>query len=102
MAVTCSLFGPLRERVGEKNVDVSIDSPATVRRVLDRLVEEHPPLEGTIFDDDGALQSINVTIDGANIHQADGLDTEVEAGATVRLAPPITGGGPLFRHGTER
>ena len=102
MAVTCSLFGPLRDRVGEKDVDVSIDSPATVRTVLDRLVDEHPVLEEAIFDEEGALQSINVTVDGENIQHAEGLDTEVEDGATVRLAPPISGGGSSFRDGTER
>ena len=102
MTVTCTLFGPLRDRAGEKEVELSIDRPVAVRTILHQLVDTHPDLEEALFDEDGALHPINVTVGGTNIQQADGLDTQVEDESTVRLAPPVTGGSTLLRDGTER
>lgn len=93
MAVTCALFGPLRETAGRKHVDVPGGQPATVRDVLEALVEEHPDLEAALFDPEGDLAAINVTVDGDHINQLDGLATRVRNDALVRIAPPVTGGG---------
>lgn len=91
MTVTCALFGPLREAAGRKNVELDIDSPASVRAVLDALIEAEPALADDLAEVEGS-GSLAITVDGTHIEQQDGFDTTVEDGAVVRLTPPIVGG----------
>lgn len=77
------------ETGGQRDVDVS---GATVRDVLETLVETFPGLEGRVLQD-GTLQSfINVYLDGTDVDMFDGLDTLVERDATLLLLPAMAGG----------
>lgn len=90
MEIECNFFGPLREAVGEKTVIREVDSDATVGDLLSGLVADHS-LDG-VLTDDGDLGSVTVTKNGTNVAHLDGLDTALDDGDVVRLAPPVVGG----------
>lgn len=92
MAVTCALFGPLRDAAGRKHVEVPADPPSTVIEVVRALAVAYPQVEEHLFGGDGRLRSINVTLNGDHIEHLDGLETAVADGDVIRLAPPVTGG----------
>jgi molybdopterin synthase sulfur carrier subunit len=90
MDIQCNFFGPLREAVGEKTVVCEIPPNATVRDLLADLVAAHD-LDG-VLTDDGDLGSVTVTKNGTNIAHLDDLETALDEGDVVRLAPPVVGG----------
>lgn len=92
MAITCALFGPLREAAGQKHVELHLETPTTVDAVITELVAEKPALDAQVFNEDRGLRSINVTLNGSHIQHLAGLETDVEEGDIVRLAPPVRGG----------
>lgn len=92
MAVTCALFGPLRDAAGRKYVEVSVEPPSTVSEVVRALVSAYPQVEEHLFAGGERLRSINVTLNGDHIEHLDGLETAVADGDVLRLAPPVTGG----------
>ena len=92
MEVTCALFGPLRDAVETKEIPLKLDGPLSVDQVLEELRDVHPELDEHIFDDDGNIRSVNITLDGRNIQQLDGLETSVTSESIIRIAPPVTGG----------
>ncbi len=66
----------------------------TVREVLQSLIATYPTIRDRIFAEDDELpQFLNVFIDGADVRLLDGLETRVEADATVILLPAVAGGG---------
>lgn len=91
MSVTCALFGPLRETAGRKHVELAVETPVSVRAVIDALTSEVPGLANH-FDDVEPGSSIAITVDGTHITQREGLETPVHDGEIVRMTPPIVGG----------
>lgn len=90
MEIECNLFGPYRDAVGEKTVVREVRADATVGDLLSGLVADYG-LDG-VLSDDGDLGSVTVTRNGTNISHLDGLDTVLDDGDVVRLAPPVVGG----------
>jgi molybdopterin converting factor small subunit len=87
--VECAFFGPLRESVGEKTVEVSLPEGATVRDLLDRVAEEY---DLAFFEDSDLRGDRTVTVDGKDIRHLDGPATTLADGATVRLTTAVYGG----------
>jgi molybdopterin synthase sulfur carrier subunit len=93
MAETVSVHVPtaLRGHVGEQ-AKVEVEG-ATVRDVLDRLVEQHPGLRGRLLDDAGELNKfVNVYVNDEDVRFLENLGTALKAGDTVTLVPSIAGG----------
>jgi len=65
---------------------------ATVREVLDGLVDTYPALRERIFDGDDLPQFLNVFVDGTDVRLHDGLETAIGNDATVILLPAVAGG----------
>jgi molybdopterin synthase sulfur carrier subunit len=87
------IFATLRQLVGQSEVEVPLQSGATVREVLAQLAEQHPALGERLFDGEGNLQSsINLLINGRNISFLDGLDTTVHESDRLALFPAVGGG----------
>jgi molybdopterin synthase sulfur carrier subunit len=87
--VECAFFGPLRESVGEKTVEVSLPEGATVRDLLDRVAEEY---DLAFFEDGDLRGDRTVTVDGKDVRHLDGPATTLSDGATVRLTTAVYGG----------
>ena len=67
--------------------------PGTLREVLAGLDASYPGLAGRILDDGGKIRRfVNVYIGDEDVRLAQGLDTEVSAGAQVSVIPAVAGG----------
>jgi len=74
---------------GAREVEASGE---TVRDLLDDLTGRFPGLSGQVFADDELAPFVNVYVEGEDVRTLDGLETEVEDGATVILLPAMAGG----------
>jgi [CysO sulfur-carrier protein]-thiocarboxylate-dependent cysteine synthase len=82
----------LRNEVGgARHVEAS---GATIREVLDDLVDRHPALAGQILSNGDVAPFVNVYLGGEDVRTLDGLDTAVTEGDTVILLPAMAGGAP--------
>ena len=91
--VECAFFGPLRETVGRKTVETTLSEDATVAALVAELSASHPAVGREVrAEDGGGADGVNVTVDGRNVRQREGLATPLADGTTVRFAPPVVGG----------
>jgi sulfur-carrier protein len=66
---------------------------ASIRAVVDALVERHPALGGQLLTEDGELNRfVNVYVNGQDVRYLAGLDTPVAGADEVRLLPAMAGG----------
>ena len=81
----------LRANVGGvKSIDID---GASIRGVVDALVERHPALKGQLLTDEGDLNRfVNVYVNGQDVRYLSGLDTPVAPADEVRLLPAMAGG----------
>jgi [CysO sulfur-carrier protein]-thiocarboxylate-dependent cysteine synthase len=80
----------LRAEVGgERQVEAD---GATVRAVLEDLVDRFPALGSQIFDNGEIATFVNVYLGGEDVRTLDGLDTEITDGQAVILLPAMAGG----------
>lgn len=92
MQVTCQLYGPLREAVGEKTVERDVPDDATVGDVFNDLADDHPDLRELLFDGDEFSGSVSVMKNGRNVAFEDGIETPVDDGDSLSASPPAEGG----------
>ena len=79
----------LRNEVGgARHVEAS---GATVREVLDDLVDRHPALGPQILSNGDLAPFVNIYLRGEDVRTLDGLETRVD-GASVILLPAMAGG----------
>ena len=79
----------------------------TLREVIAGLDAAHPGLGGRLLDDGGKLRRfVNVYVGEEDVRFAQGLDTQVAAGARVSIIPAVAGGAagvpPGCRRGCRR
>ena len=87
------IFATLRQLVGEKEVEVRVDTGDTVRNVLKKLVAEYPALRERVLDDNGNLQgSVLLLLNGRNIEFLAGLNSTIQESDELAIFPPIAGG----------
>jgi molybdopterin synthase sulfur carrier subunit len=80
----------LREEVGGAR-----EVPATgasVRELLDDLMDRFPALRAQLIRDDEIAAFVNIYVEGEDVRTLHGLDTPVEPGQTVILLPAMAGG----------
>lgn len=81
VAVRVLYFGIVRERLGRGEDQVELEAPATVARLMDRLVELHPDLgEG--------VASLRVALNQEYV----GGDAPLTEADEVAIIPPVSGG----------
>ena len=91
MAATVLIPTTLRGFTGNRS-ELAL-AGSTVAQVLDALVEECPETKTALFDGEGNLRSfVNVFVDGRNIKELAGFETEVKDGTEIMLIPAIAGG----------
>jgi molybdopterin converting factor small subunit len=64
---------------------------ATVGEALEKAVAVEPRLKPRIFREDGRMWA-GVFLNGRNINAREGIATVLEAGDTMKVVPPISGG----------
>ena len=77
------------ETQGAREVEAS---GGTVRELLDDLMGRFPALRPQLVEDDELAPFVNVYVEGEDVRTREGLDTEVQPGATVILLPAMAGG----------
>jgi molybdopterin synthase sulfur carrier subunit len=88
------LFANLAEATGTKRVEVEAGPGDTFGDAFEQLLEIHPELEADVLDDDGDLQEhIRVLRNDHDPFVVDeGFETVLEAGDSLALFPPVSGG----------
>lgn len=87
---TIKIPTPLRAYTGN-NAQVDVEG-STVGVALSNLVEQYPEIEPHLFSEGVLRNFVNVFIDDENINFYDGMETEIEANASLRIIPSIAGG----------
>ncbi|MEE9174289.1 MAG: ThiF family adenylyltransferase, partial [Thermoplasmata archaeon] len=89
--VTIRIPMPLRQYVEDRD---SLDlEGATVRELLDALVDRYGPLKRYLMGDDGKLRNfVNVYVNDQDIRYLEQENTAVDAGDTVIIVPSVAGG----------
>jgi LAO/AO transport system kinase len=92
--VQVDFYATLRLVVGKKTVDFSLPEGATVRDLLDAVVQRFPPLGEKLLNEAGRLsRHVNVFIDGRGApYLENGLDTVLRADQKVDIFPAVAGG----------
>ena len=86
------LFADLAEAAGTKEAEVVVEPGATVGEALDALVADHPDLRERVLDDSELRDHVNLLRNGTNVHNEEGLETELAGGDELALFPPVSGG----------
>jgi molybdopterin synthase sulfur carrier subunit len=84
----------LRQFVGGRNVDVAFQEGLTVRGLLEQLIARYPALGPQLFDEANNLhRHVHVFVNGRDAPYLDhGLDTVLQADASLDVFPPVGGG----------
>ncbi len=81
----------LRARIGDRRSAVA--AGRTVREIIDALEHDFPGLRFNLCHETGELRPyVNIFLDRANIRYLQGLDTPVQAGATMYILQSVAGG----------
>lgn len=92
--IQVTFFATLRQIVGQKTVDFSINEGSTVRQLIDEIIRSYPGLERELIDEHGELYEHNhVIINGRDINFLDqGIETVITSKDRVSVFPAIGGG----------
>ncbi len=90
---TVRLSASFRTLAGAKQLDLPLKPDATVRDLLEALVEAKPVLAEKLFDAEGRLNGgIQVLVNGRHIDFLQGERTLVSDARDVMIIPPVSGG----------
>ena len=92
--IQVTFFATLRQIVGQKTVDFSINEGSTMRQLIDEIIRCYPGLERELIDEHGELYEHNhVIINGRDINFLDqGIETVITSKDRVSVFPAIGGG----------
>ena len=89
-----SFYATIRAIVGTKTLEIELAEGSSIQELLDRLIEQCPPLGETLLDPDGKLSpSVQVFVDGrSSAHLPERLETKLRGDQSVDIFPAIAGG----------
>ncbi|MDX1611097.1 MAG: molybdopterin-synthase adenylyltransferase MoeB [Candidatus Thermoplasmatota archaeon] len=89
--VTVRIPAPLRPKAdGNAQLDVQA---ATLQEAVESVVKTHPDLGEHMLADDGTLHRfVNYFVNGTDVRQLDGPETEVSGEDTILVLPAVAGG----------
>jgi len=91
--MTVSVRVPTILRTYTGGAAVVTAEPGTVREVIGKLDAAYPGIGGRLVDDSGKLRRfVNVYVGDEDVRLAQGLETDVPAGAQVSVIPAVAGG----------
>ena len=87
---TIRIPSPLRAYTNNQaSVEVS---GSTIGAALDNLTSQYPDLRQHLYEGDQLRNFVNVFLGDEDVRFLDGLDTEIDDDASVRIIPSIAGG----------
>lgn len=92
MRVRVRAFATLRDHLGAREVELTVDDGASVRAALAALEADYPGLDGELLVDDHIPSTITVLRNGRLVAADDPESVALSAGDELVLAPPVTGG----------
>jgi molybdopterin synthase sulfur carrier subunit len=94
MVITVRFIGALRSVSGKSKCSIKADDGASVREVLDKLVEEKPKLRRALIDSelDDPRPNALILVNGKDISVLNGLETLLKSGDEVVFVPVLHGG----------
>jgi molybdopterin synthase sulfur carrier subunit len=95
MKIKFKFFGPFREVVKTKELEITTKANSKILDVLDFLVEEYgEKMREILFDSKttSLRNGIQVLINGSNINLLNGINTLLKKGDLVTLYPQVVGG----------
>ena len=89
-----NFYATLRDVVGQKTVDISIPENATVRQLVDTIVERYPLLRDKLLNQDNDLWGhVHVFINGRDApFLEDEMQTVIKPDDSISIFPAVGGG----------
>lgn len=89
-----NFYATLRQIVGGKTLDLNIPEGATLRQLLDEIIQLHPLLRRELFDETGKLYGhVHVLVNGRDVPYLENiLDTILKPEDTINIFPAVGGG----------
>ncbi len=87
---TIKIPTPLRVYTGSQ-AQITVTG-ATIGAALDDLTAQYPELRPHLFNGSDLRNFVNVFLDDEDVRFLDGLNTEIETDANLRIIPSIAGG----------
>ena len=87
-------YATLRDIVGQKEVEIDIESGVTVREMIDLIIKKNPRLEQELLDSHGNLyQHVHVFVNGRDApYLEDALSTQIQDNDKIDIFPAVGGG----------
>ncbi len=93
MKVNFKSFGLLRRLLGSKILELEVQEPATIRDVIDRVLEiGGSEVKNLIVDEDRISGNLIVMLNLKDMNTLDGEKTPVRDGDEVAVLPHVQGG----------
>lgn len=86
------LFASLRERIGQKELEISIKDAISVQKLIELLVERFPEVKDLLIQDDKFESFYHILINGKNMLRLEGTNTVLAEDDIIAILPPIGGG----------
>jgi len=87
-------YATLRDIVGQKEVELDIESGMTVREMIDHIINKYPRLGRELLDNGGNLyQHVHVFVNGRDApYLEDSLSTRIQENDKIDIFPAVGGG----------
>jgi molybdopterin synthase sulfur carrier subunit len=94
MVVTVRFIGPLRSILGKSKLGIEHENAISLRKALDKIVEELPQIKQALFDPEleDPRPNVLILVNGKEIGVLNGLETILKNGDEVVFVPVIHGG----------
>jgi len=94
MQINLHFFATYHNLVGERSVELEVESQTTVRMAIDQFLESHPHMHRHWCDGEGNLMPhLFVILNKQDVNSLpDGEDTILQPGDELDFVPPVGGG----------
>lgn len=89
-----NFYATLRQIVGQKSVDINLESGSSVQNLLDKILELYPPLRRELLDEQGQLYPhVHIFVNGRDAPYLDkGMQTVLQPEDKLDIFPAVGGG----------
>lgn len=93
MRIYFKTFGPLRQLLGARMIEIQVPEKSTIRKVIEQVIEiGGPSVEKLLLHEAEISGNLVILLNKRDIYALDGQDTIVNVGDEVMLLPHVQGG----------